>query len=86
MSIYTDDIIVCYLLLNSDDGLNFFLFAQPGDVVAVNHGIAGRKEGLVIGSHYDYMVLAASPLPRPPRSSPLLGPSNTGSPIRTRGV
>ncbi|KAF8908392.1 hypothetical protein CPB85DRAFT_1436176 [Mucidula mucida] len=27
----------------------------PGDVVAVNHGIAGRKEGLVIGSHYDYM-------------------------------
>ncbi|KIK64741.1 hypothetical protein GYMLUDRAFT_39703 [Collybiopsis luxurians FD-317 M1] len=27
----------------------------PGDVVAVNHGLAGRKEGLVVGSHIDYL-------------------------------
>ncbi|KIP06163.1 hypothetical protein PHLGIDRAFT_19521 [Phlebiopsis gigantea 11061_1 CR5-6] len=26
----------------------------PGDIVAVNHGIYGRKEGLVVGSHVDY--------------------------------
>ncbi|KAE9407154.1 hypothetical protein BT96DRAFT_914760, partial [Gymnopus androsaceus JB14] len=26
----------------------------PGDIVAVNHGLAGRQEGLVIGSHIDY--------------------------------
>ncbi|KAF9060319.1 hypothetical protein BDP27DRAFT_1385585 [Rhodocollybia butyracea] len=26
----------------------------PGDIVAVNHGMAGRKEGLVIGTHIDY--------------------------------
>ncbi|TFY83112.1 hypothetical protein EWM64_g899 [Hericium alpestre] len=26
----------------------------PGDIVAVNHGAYGRKEGLVIGSHIDY--------------------------------
>ena len=27
---------------------------QPGDIVAVRHGIKGRQEGLVIGSHIDY--------------------------------
>ncbi|KAF5366515.1 hypothetical protein D9757_012177 [Collybiopsis confluens] len=26
----------------------------PGDIVAVSHGIGGRREGLVIGSHVDY--------------------------------
>ncbi|KAL6307146.1 hypothetical protein BKA93DRAFT_823610 [Sparassis latifolia] len=26
----------------------------PGDIVAVQHGQYGRKEGLVIGSHIDY--------------------------------
>jgi len=26
----------------------------PGDIVAVNHGVAGRREGLVVGSHIDY--------------------------------
>ncbi|KAJ3756409.1 hypothetical protein EV361DRAFT_811438, partial [Lentinula raphanica] len=26
-----------------------------GDVVAVNHNLAGRQEGLVIGSHVDYL-------------------------------
>ncbi|KAI0089220.1 hypothetical protein BDY19DRAFT_944748 [Irpex rosettiformis] len=26
----------------------------PGDIVLVNHGHYGRKEGLVVGSHYDY--------------------------------
>lgn len=29
---------------------------QPGDIVAVNHGVYGRKEGLVVGSHVDYAV------------------------------
>ena len=29
---------------------------QPGDIVAVNHGAYGRKEGLVIGSSVDYAV------------------------------
>ncbi|KAI5893198.1 uncharacterized protein SCHCODRAFT_02621121 [Schizophyllum commune H4-8] len=26
-----------------------------GDIVSVNHGFSGRKEGLVIGSHIDYL-------------------------------
>jgi len=26
----------------------------PGDIVAVNHGLYGRKEGLVIGTTVDY--------------------------------
>jgi len=26
----------------------------PGDIVAVRHGVYGRKEGLVVGSHIDY--------------------------------
>ncbi|TFK68490.1 hypothetical protein BDN72DRAFT_841674 [Pluteus cervinus] len=26
----------------------------PGDIVAVHHGIGGRQEGLVVGSHFDY--------------------------------
>ncbi|XP_006456853.1 hypothetical protein AGABI2DRAFT_78494 [Agaricus bisporus var. bisporus H97] len=26
----------------------------PGDLVAVRHGIKGRQEGLVVGSHIDY--------------------------------
>ncbi|KXN81729.1 hypothetical protein AN958_03778 [Leucoagaricus sp. SymC.cos] len=26
----------------------------PGDVVAVRHGVKGRQEGLVLGSHIDY--------------------------------
>lgn len=29
---------------------------QPGDIVTVNHGAYGRREGLVIGSHVDYAV------------------------------
>jgi hypothetical protein len=33
---------------------------QPGDIVTVNHGNYGRREGLVIGSHIDYAV---RPLP-----------------------
>ncbi|KAF9000237.1 hypothetical protein BDQ17DRAFT_1543276 [Cyathus striatus] len=27
---------------------------SPGDIVAVRHGLKGRQEGLVIGSHIDY--------------------------------
>ncbi|KDQ64110.1 hypothetical protein JAAARDRAFT_27734 [Jaapia argillacea MUCL 33604] len=27
---------------------------QPGDIVAVHHGPYGRREGLVVGAHYDY--------------------------------
>ncbi|KAG6860839.1 hypothetical protein C0995_006977 [Termitomyces sp. Mi166 len=27
----------------------------PGDIVAVRHGMKGRQEGLVVGSHYDHM-------------------------------
>ncbi|KAJ8087185.1 hypothetical protein AAF712_002723 [Marasmius tenuissimus] len=26
----------------------------PGDIVAVNHGYGGRREGLVVGAHVDY--------------------------------
>jgi len=26
----------------------------PGDIVAVRHGLKGRQEGLVVGSHIDY--------------------------------
>ncbi|KII94692.1 hypothetical protein PLICRDRAFT_33506 [Plicaturopsis crispa FD-325 SS-3] len=26
----------------------------PGDIVAVQHGLIGRTEGLVVGSHIDY--------------------------------
>jgi len=29
-------------------------YIAPGDIVAVRHGVYGRKEGLVIGSHIDY--------------------------------
>jgi hypothetical protein len=32
--------------------------AQPGDIVALNHGNYGRTEGLVVGSHIDYAVRA----------------------------
>ncbi|KAF5364134.1 hypothetical protein D9756_000144 [Leucocoprinus leucothites] len=27
----------------------------PGDIVAVRHGTKGRQEGLVVGSHVDYL-------------------------------
>ncbi|KAK7029406.1 hypothetical protein VNI00_014660 [Paramarasmius palmivorus] len=27
----------------------------PGDIVAVNNGFSGRREGLVVGSHIDYL-------------------------------
>jgi len=27
----------------------------PGDIVTVNHGNYGRREGLVIGSHHDHL-------------------------------
>ncbi|OCH94545.1 hypothetical protein OBBRIDRAFT_722559 [Obba rivulosa] len=27
---------------------------QPGDIVAVQHGQYGKKEGLVVGTHIDY--------------------------------
>jgi hypothetical protein len=33
---------------------------QPGDIVAVNHGGYGRREGLVVGSHFDYAVRPSS--------------------------
>ena len=37
--------------------LSFLIWCmQPGDIVAVNHGMYGRKEGLVIGSGVDYAV------------------------------
>ncbi|KIM36080.1 hypothetical protein M413DRAFT_449404 [Hebeloma cylindrosporum] len=29
-------------------------YITPGDIVAVRHGVKGRQEGLVIGSHIDY--------------------------------
>ena len=35
---------------------------QPGDIVAVNHGAYGRREGLVIGSHIDYAVCRLLPI------------------------
>lgn len=37
---------------------------QPGDIVAVNvpTGQTVRKEGLVVGTHYDHTVRAVSPL------------------------
>ncbi|CAL1700072.1 unnamed protein product [Somion occarium] len=28
----------------------------PGDIVSVNNGV-GRKEGLVVGSHWDYAIV-----------------------------
>jgi len=31
-------------------------YLQPGDIVAVNHGYTGRREGLVVGSHIDHLV------------------------------
>ena len=31
-------------------------YQQPGDIVAVNNGVAGRREGLVVGSHVDHLV------------------------------
>ena len=31
-------------------------YLQPGDIVAVNNGVAGRREGLVVGSHIDHLV------------------------------
>lgn len=33
-----------------------FLISQPGDIVAVNHGYHGRREGLVVNSYYDHAV------------------------------
>ncbi|KAK6969109.1 F-box domain-containing protein [Favolaschia claudopus] len=27
---------------------------SPGDIVAVSHGVYGRREGLVVGAHIDY--------------------------------
>ncbi|KAK7470052.1 hypothetical protein VKT23_001490 [Stygiomarasmius scandens] len=27
----------------------------PGDIVAINHALSGRREGLVVGSHIDYL-------------------------------
>lgn len=35
----------------------------PGDIVAVRHGIKGRQEGLVVGSHVDYAVCLLGVLP-----------------------
>jgi hypothetical protein len=37
---------------------------QPGDIVAVNvpTGQTVRKEGLVVGTHYDHTVRAVFPL------------------------
>ncbi|KAH6908109.1 hypothetical protein BKA70DRAFT_291259 [Coprinopsis sp. MPI-PUGE-AT-0042] len=29
-------------------------YIAPGDIVAVRHGVKGRQEGLVVGSHVDY--------------------------------
>jgi len=26
----------------------------PGDIVSVTHGVQGRRDGLVVGSHIDY--------------------------------
>lgn len=33
-----------------------FAYLQPGDIVAVNNGLSGRREGLVVGSHIDHLV------------------------------
>jgi len=41
-------------------GVNAYL--QPGDIVAVNNGVAGRREGLVVGSHIDHLVRDNAPL------------------------
>jgi hypothetical protein len=45
---------------NSRGGLSIYT-TQPGDIVAVQHGNYGRREGLVIGSHIDYAVRPAFP-------------------------
>jgi hypothetical protein len=48
----------------------YFALPQPGDIVTVNHGAYGRREGLVIGSHVDYAVRRLPPIfrgfPPPP--------------------
>ena len=56
-------------------------YLQPGDIVAVNNGAAGRREGLVVGSHIDHLVRHGVPLPhvnflQPTRRSLSLGSSN----------
>lgn len=65
---------------------------QPGDIVAIKHGIYGRKEGLVIGSHIDYAV-SAQIIPflllliligRFFVCLSITGPTNSRSPDRTR--
>jgi hypothetical protein len=57
--------------------LNFprstFHSTQPGDIVTVNHGNYGRRDGLVIGSHHDYAV-------RPSSSSSSSGQSFSNTP------
>lgn len=53
-------------------GLNAYL--QPGDIVAVNNGVAGRREGLVVGSHIDHLVRGMVPFLHtsfPPLTRPL---------------
>ncbi|KAI0787239.1 hypothetical protein BC629DRAFT_498431 [Irpex lacteus] len=44
----------------------------PGDIVLVNHGYYGKKEGLVVGSHYDYAAHCHS---RPQDDLLLLSPA-----------
>ena len=40
---------------------------QPGDIVAVNHGTVGRREGLVIGTTMDYAVSSCPNIWHTPR-------------------
>ena len=57
MSSSDDSILVSDYLQGAAYGmLADELLLQPGDIVAVNHGAYGRKEGLVVGSHIDYAV------------------------------
>ncbi|TFK46933.1 hypothetical protein OE88DRAFT_1666730 [Heliocybe sulcata] len=40
--------VVSYSALQDNDDI------APGDIVAVQHSQYGKREGLVVGSHYDY--------------------------------
>ena len=61
-------------------------YLQPGDIVAVNNGAAGRREGLVVGSHIDHLVRCNTfaPCQFPPTNELLLslGSSNHRGSIR----
>ena len=52
----SDESIIVSFVVSFNVEAPFTVAQQPGDIVLVNHGHYGRKEGLVVGSHYDYAV------------------------------